>query len=519
MKKILWILASDEKYHQLKEVAIKSLKTFSRHEVINFCINYLPDKTRLADKQIEISLSSNRKKSKWFWKNSVCLEAIKSFPDYELVWIDCDIIARSNIDNIFNKPLENLPLFDKCLRQEYTGSYVELNEEKIQLYNERLYQDLEITRKNRNLAHACLFRFNKSHENFFLDTEKIYQRMSEEKADIYLPWNDEGIYNLLLEIKNYDKYLDYTCFDIDTYGDTSVDSFIFFQEFLWRNGPNNFSDPWGWRYVPEDKNTIAYFHGCKNYQHAELILSMLVNEKFVWWSNNGIHDFSSIFGKEGSTLQIAESYGWPAAVFHEIYNLKDYEQFFELPENATVVDLGANIGIFTRKAEEKGNRVVAFEANPEYYECLKRNTKTKELYNCIIGDKSSINQSTLWTTNHFGGATVYECEGIPIDIESYCLNDLFEAGLFEEIDFIKIDIEGSERQVLDTLSDSNAKKIKKYAIEWHNKVAGRNVDNVEEKDIDKKLSETAERFRNLGFNTHVITLGSDNALRMFYIWK
>ena len=519
MKKILWILASDEKYHQLKEVAIKSLKKFSRHRIVNFHINYEPSEKGLADEEIEITLSSDRNKSKWFWKNSICLRSIELFPEHELVWIDCDIIAKSNIDSIFNTELENFPLFDKCLREQYIGSYKDINENRTQLYNERLYKDLNITRRNRHLAHACLFRFDERHKEFFREAESIYHSMTEEEAEVYLPWNDESIYNLLLEKANYDNYLDFTCFDIDTYGDNNTDSFVFFQEFLWRTGPNNFSDPWGWRFIPEDKNTIVYFHGCKNTEHAELILYLIANENFVWWSEQGIHDFSSIYGKEGSTLQIAESYGWPAAVFHEIYNLKDYEQFFDLPKNGTVVDLGANIGIFTRRAEEKGNRVIAFEANPEYYECLKRNVKTKELYNCIISDKSSINQSTLWTTSHFGGATVYECEGIPVNVESYCLNDLFETGLFEEIDFIKIDIEGSERQVLDSLSDLNAKKIKKYAIEWHNKVANRNVDNVEEKDIDKKLSETAERFYNLGFNTHVVTLGNDNALRMFYIWK
>lgn len=517
-KKIKWILASDQKYHSLKEAAIQSIKNFSNYQVISYSIGYQSDS--LADISISIELDISRPKSKWFWKNSVCLDAIERYREDELVWIDCDVIVNQNIDKIFNKSLGKFPLFDKCLRDQYIGSYQENFKVKNQLYNERLYEELKIKRKNKHLAHACMFRFNKEHKGFFKEAMDIFNKMSDEEAEIFLPWNDESIYNLLLEKSEYDEYLDFTCYDIDSYGDESKNSFDLFQEYLWLEGPNNLGDPWGWRFIPENKESIVYFHGVKNHLFSKLILDILLHEEFVWFSTEGIHNFKNIYKKEGSTLQIADKYGWPAAVFHEIYNLNDYENFVSLPKNGVVIDLGANIGIFTRKAESLDNRVISFEANPYYYECLRRNVKTGEIYNCLISNDSTLdNDKNLWITNHFGGSTSYQSEGELVKVYSYSLNDLFETGLVNEVDFIKIDIEGSEREVLESLSDKNALKIKQYAIEWHNKIAGKIIDNVEESDIDKKLNDVCSRFLKLGFNTHVIKLGNDNALRMLYIWK
>ena len=50
-------------------------------------------------------------------------------------------------------------------------------------------------------------------------------------------------------------------------------------------------------------------------------------------------------------------------------------------------------------------------------------------------------------------------------VQSITLDSLFENGAVDKIDFLKIDVEGSELLVLDGLSDENLSKINKISME------------------------------------------------------
>jgi len=67
-----------------------------------------------------------------------------------------------------------------------------------------------------------------------------------------------------------------------------------------------------------------------------------------------------------------------------IFINKVYERFYKLKEGDTVVDVGANVGMFTVKAslsvEDKGN-VVSIEPIEQNFELLKKNIKFHNLSN------------------------------------------------------------------------------------------------------------------------------------------
>ena len=123
-----------------------------------------------------------------------------------------------------------------------------------------------------------------------------------------------------------------------------------------------------------------------------------------------------------------------------------------------VVDLGANIGYFTcllAKIVGEGGKVFAFEPDPRNLKLLRRNIQENDYKNVIIADKavSDVNGScTLYSSQKkFGANRIFESKKnqtrdfIPIKSETICLDDYFEKqNLLKKIDFIKIDIEGSE---------------------------------------------------------------------------
>lgn len=118
-----------------------------------------------------------------------------------------------------------------------------------------------------------------------------------------------------------------------------------------------------------------------------------------------------------------------------------------------VLDCGANVGIFTRVALDRGARkVIAIEPGPENLECLRRNfpgeIATGQVMVVPKGVWHKPDKLTLHVdpANPAGDSFVIQRKGsvavanIPLTTIDRLLDDL---GL-EKVDFIKMDIEGAE---------------------------------------------------------------------------
>jgi FkbM family methyltransferase len=124
----------------------------------------------------------------------------------------------------------------------------------------------------------------------------------------------------------------------------------------------------------------------------------------------------------------------------------------------TVVDCGAHVGVFTRYALLHGaERVVAVEPDPTNIACLKANFQREISEGRVLLIKAGVWEKAthLTLTEAHGensGAASFLAEkddGTETrDVPAYPLDDIVTQLRLSRVDFIKMDIEGSERFAL-----------------------------------------------------------------------
>ena len=126
---------------------------------------------------------------------------------------------------------------------------------------------------------------------------------------------------------------------------------------------------------------------------------------------------------------------------------------FIIDPNATVIDAGANIGVFTVIAalQAKGGRVFAIEPVNENFRLLKANVEANGLENVVLVKKAisdTAGTTRMYMTNP-GSTSILEptTPDRPIEVEicqSITINELLETNKLDRVDFMKMDIEGAE---------------------------------------------------------------------------
>ena len=134
-----------------------------------------------------------------------------------------------------------------------------------------------------------------------------------------------------------------------------------------------------------------------------------------------------------------------------------YYIFNNIPRKRTMIDIGANIGIFARPSAELFERVICFEPVFKNFEVLQKNLENYhnvELHNLGLGDKDQIVTFELQTLKC--GHTKQVEEFVPDPEFEKHTGELttLDRFNFQSVDWIKIDVEGFENAVLDGSRDT-----------------------------------------------------------------
>lgn len=180
----------------------------------------------------------------------------------------------------------------------------------------------------------------------------------------------------------------------------------------------------------------------------------------------------------------------PIMIYYEIYDChgSDYIDDCLYQKNECyikpgdiVVDLGANIGIFSRFASDKGaKKVFSFEPVQENFKLLSLNRPENcEAHRLAVSDTDNMSLKIAYKADAPGGSSIIKYDdGILQTCMSITIDTLVKNGVIEQPDFIKIDIEGAEILALKGASDDILKKVRCIVIEIHTPELGQEVEYI-----------------------------------------
>lgn len=153
----------------------------------------------------------------------------------------------------------------------------------------------------------------------------------------------------------------------------------------------------------------------------------------------------------------------------------DYERYgCVINPGDVVVDIGGNIGMFSRRALSRGaQKVISFEPSSHMFSLLVDNTPRDrvECHRLAISEEESVASFFREKGCGLGGGALHRSSrelNFEERVLTTTMDKLFDVGLLpQKIDFLKIDCEGSEWKVFSGLSNENLKKISKIAMEFH----------------------------------------------------
>ena len=166
-----------------------------------------------------------------------------------------------------------------------------------------------------------------------------------------------------------------------------------------------------------------------------------------------------------------------AIAFFENYFLKvnNPNKKFEIKNDDIVIDIGAHIGYFTMYAANNANQGTVYSIEPykESFEILKKNLKLNNITN-VKTFNAAISKVTKEITlyidkNNEIGNSIFRTNNTTESkkINSFNLDDFVKNNKIEKIDFLKLDCEGAEFEILLNFNKELMKKIKKISAEIH----------------------------------------------------
>jgi FkbM family methyltransferase len=170
--------------------------------------------------------------------------------------------------------------------------------------------------------------------------------------------------------------------------------------------------------------------------------------------------------------------------FYEIMLRRDYfASGQKLEAGNTVVDVGANIGCFTVLASKlvgPRGRVIAIEPEQSTYRQLLRNIALNKLSNVIplnLAIGGSVGVITLHSDSNrlfssiFSSVNGRAVEGTDQNIKMITLESLMNEHHIIRCDYLKLDCEGAEHEIIAGMSQTTADGIRQITMEVH-KVPG-----------------------------------------------
>lgn len=208
----------------------------------------------------------------------------------------------------------------------------------------------------------------------------------------------------------------------------------------------------------------------------------LKNQRFFMWFNRFVFPFFYLphQGKQTTVVRTRDGAQFTVRintsdilVIWEIWKAKVYDDpRFPILPNDIVVDIGAHIGGFAVRAAKQARRVYAYEASKTNYDLLETNRRLNDLGNLHIHNKavSHISGEMKFFMPGGNGAlgSLLQEIGSPMEIvQTTTLANIIEDNRLDRIDFLKVDVEGAEYDILSHCPPAALSIVRRIVMEYH----------------------------------------------------
>lgn len=203
--------------------------------------------------------------------------------------------------------------------------------------------------------------------------------------------------------------------------------------------------------------------------------------------------------------------GYAQFIIRQINTDRIYDARLKDKKDLTILDIGANVGLFTLYAQDSAKRLVAVEPTPAHqyiFEKLTAASTNVELSKVALCDTDGPVEFYISDENSTMNSIVNKY-GRSIEVEGLCLKSLLDKYNLDKVDFCKIDIEGSEMRAV-TVETLGAvfDRIDHIFIECH-----ATVPNFTYADIISNRIKMEEVFTKVGYQTTVINFDTIYAFK------
>ena len=179
----------------------------------------------------------------------------------------------------------------------------------------------------------------------------------------------------------------------------------------------------------------------------------------------------------------------------------DIYRDFALTDMDVVLDIGANIGLFSKYMYwKRANKCILVEANPfvghQIDMMLDGDLERSKVYlaplyseKTMVNFKYSKENSTIGSTYASTDTPEFNSLTNEIELETITIKEIFEENNLDRISLLKCDIEGGEYDLIPNIPDEYMSRIDKFMIEFHMN------DNNEIRPILDKLTSNGFNYR------------------------
>lgn len=160
-------------------------------------------------------------------------------------------------------------------------------------------------------------------------------------------------------------------------------------------------------------------------------------------------------------------------VLTNVWLLEEYDnKKIQIRKDDTIIDIGAHVGLFTIYVSQfcTNGRIYCYEPIKENYDLLGYNIELNNIKNATIFQKAVTDKTSIvrmFLNQDDAAHNIFTESSKYVDVESVSLKDIFDSNKIEKCDLLKLDCEGSEYIILNSLPDFYFEYIKNIVMEYH----------------------------------------------------